>query len=74
MDLISHISYLISAVTVSQVEMAEELRSSGKIYVVVAVVSVIFIGLAIYLITIDKKLGKIERESDKHQINKSPNQ
>jgi CcmD family protein len=45
------------------VEMATGLRSSGKIYVVVAVMSVIFIGLAIYLFSIDKRLKKIEREN-----------
>ncbi len=43
------------------VEMATGLRSSGKIYVVVAVISVIFIGLLVYLFTIDKRLKKIER-------------
>ncbi len=36
------------------------LRSTGKIYSVVAVVVVIFIGLAIYLWKIDKKLSKLE--------------
>ena len=45
------------------VEMATGMRSSGKIYVVVAVMSVIFIGLAIYLFSIDKRLKKIEREN-----------
>jgi len=44
-----------------QVEMATDLRSSGKIYIVVAVLCVLFIGLAIYLFTIDKKVSKIEK-------------
>lgn len=44
------------------VEMATGLRSSGKIYVVVAVISVIFIGLLAYLFSIDKRLKKIESE------------
>lgn len=47
----------------NSVEMATGLRSSGKIYVVVAVLSVIFIGLAAYLFSIDKRLKKIEREN-----------
>jgi CcmD family protein len=47
----------------NSVEMATGLRSSGKIYVVIAVISVIFIGLAAYLFTIDKRLKKIEREN-----------
>lgn len=44
------------------VEMADALRSSGKIYVVVAVMSVVFIGIAIYLFTIDKRLKKVEKQ------------
>ena len=57
---------LLSIQTFSQesnsVEMATGLRSSGKIYVVIAVISVIFIGIAAYLFTIDRRLKKIERE------------
>lgn len=44
------------------VEMADALRSSGKIYVVIATVAIIFIGLAIYLFSIDRRLKKIEKE------------
>ncbi len=43
------------------VEMATELRSSGKIYVVVAVLVTIFLGLAFYLFSIDNRLKKIEK-------------
>lgn len=43
------------------IEMADGLRSSGKIYVVVMVVAVIFIGLAFYLFSIDNRLKKIEK-------------
>jgi len=42
------------------VEMADVMRSNGKIYVVVAVISILFIGLMIYLIRIDKKVQKLE--------------
>jgi CcmD family protein len=44
-------------------EMATALRSSGKIYIVVAVISVIFIGLAAYLFSIDRRLKKIENQN-----------
>ncbi len=44
------------------VEMADEMRSSGKIYVVVAIITIIFIGLAIYLFSIDRRLKKIEKD------------
>ncbi len=44
------------------VEMADEMRSSGKIYVVIATIVIIFTGLAIYLFSIDRRLKKIEKE------------
>lgn len=44
------------------VDMADALRSSGKIYVVIVTIVIIFIGLAIYLFAIDKRLQKIEKE------------
>lgn len=46
----------------NEVEMADQMRSSGKIYVVIATIVLIFIGLAIYLFSIDRRLKKIERE------------
>ena len=57
---------LIAQTTLSQttepVEMADALRQSGKIYVVVGVLSIIFIGIVVYLISIDRKLSKLEKE------------
>lgn len=47
----------------SGVEMAEALRSSGKIYVVVAVLSLVFIGIVFYLFSIDRRLNKLEKEN-----------
>jgi len=46
----------------TNVEMADTMRSSGKIYVVIAIIATIFVGLAIYLFAIDRRLKKIERE------------
>lgn len=46
----------------SGVEMATGLRSSGKIYVVVLVLVILFVGLAIYLFSIDRKVSKLEKE------------
>ncbi|MBC7654931.1 MAG: CcmD family protein [Oligoflexus sp.] len=45
----------------SKVEMADELRKSGKIYVVVTVMLLLFLAFIIYLFTIDKRLKKIEK-------------
>jgi CcmD family protein len=44
------------------VEMADVMRSSGKIYVVIGTIVIVFAGLAIYLFTIDRRLKKIEKE------------
>lgn len=44
------------------VEMADVLRNSGKIYVVVAVMSIVFIGVIFYLFSIDQRLKKIEKD------------
>ncbi len=43
------------------VEMADVLRSNGKIYAVVAVCLTILIGLFLYLVSIDRKIKKIEK-------------
>ena len=45
------------------VEMADVMRSNGKIYVVVAICLTILIGLFLYLWNIDRKISKIERKS-----------
>ena len=46
----------------TQSGMAVDMRSSGKIYVVVAVITLIFIGIALYLFSIDRTIRKIEKE------------
>lgn len=43
-------------------EMADALRSSGKIYVVVACVLIIFIGIALFLLTLERRLKRLESE------------
>lgn len=39
------------------------MKSNGKIYVVVAVVLVILIGLFAYLINLDRKVSRLEKEN-----------
>lgn len=64
------IAVLISLSAIAQepnnVEMADALRSNGKIYVVVAVLVVIFTGIIIYLINLDRKITKLEKEANTH--------
>lgn len=43
------------------VEMADALRSNGKIYVVVAVIVIILLGLFLYLFRLDRKISKLEK-------------
>jgi len=49
------------------VEMADTFRAEGKIYVVITVVAIILIGLLFYLISLDKKIGKLEKEYNEQQ-------
>lgn len=35
---------------------------SGKIYVVIAVIAIIFAGIMIYLVSIDRKVARMEKE------------
>ena len=43
------------------VEMADTMRSEGKIYVLVAIILVIFSGLALYLFRLDQKIRRLEK-------------
>ena len=60
---------LLSSVMCAQSAAAPEpdfLRSIGKIYVVVAVIVVVFLGLAFYLWRLDRRLTEIENQIDDH--------
>ncbi|AWM34680.1 CcmD family protein [Hymenobacter nivis] len=43
--------------------MADDLRASGKIYVVVAAVVIIIAGLLVYLIALDRKVSRLEKRA-----------
>ncbi len=43
-------------------EMADTMRSNGKIYVVIAVILTIFAGIIFYLIRLDRKISKLESQ------------
>jgi hypothetical protein len=45
-----------------KVDMADQFRADGKIYVVIAVLSTILFGIGYYLWTIDRKISRLERE------------
>jgi uncharacterized ion transporter superfamily protein YfcC len=50
-----------TAANTASIEMADGMRSNGKIYVVVGVLVIILIGLFAYLISIDRKVSRIEK-------------
>ena len=55
---------LLSTISFAQeetVDMADNMRSEGKIYVVVAVILTIFAGIIFYLIRLDRKISRLER-------------
>ena len=47
-----------------KVEMADGMRSNGKIYVVVAVCIIILIGLFIYIFILDKRISRFEKNKE----------
>jgi hypothetical protein len=51
----------LSQTAAQPVEMADSMRADGKIYVVVAVILTILAGLIAYVISIDRKIGKLEK-------------
>ena len=46
----------------SEIEMADAMLENGKIYVVIAVLCTVFMGLVVYTIMIGRKLSKLEKE------------
>ena len=48
----------------SDIEMADVMRSNGKIYVVVAVAAIVMIGIIVYMIMLDRKISGLEKKID----------
>ena len=44
-----------------EVQMADQMRADGKIWVVVAVIAIVFVGIIAYLVLLDRKISKIEK-------------
>ena len=55
-------SCLMNAQEAAVPQMADGMRSEGKIYVVITVMAVIFVCVAAYLVVIDRKVRKLEEE------------
>ena len=52
------ISFLANAQ--AEIEMADQFRADGKIYVVIAVISIILAGFFVYLFRLDRKVTNLE--------------
>lgn len=62
------LSILIPTLTFAQnteVEMSDIMHTNGKIYVVVGVISIIFVGILVYLFMIDRKVRILEKNINK---------
>lgn len=66
---IYHLITLLAFLSCSTLLQAQEqtgigntMRSDGRIYVVIAVILVILAGLILYLVRLDRKIGKLEKE------------
>lgn len=55
------LSFFTAAADTAQPEMADIMRSNGKIYVVVMVMATIFAGIIAFLIYLDRKITKLEK-------------
>ncbi len=44
-----------------EVQMADQMRADGKIWIVVGVITIVFLGIITYLVLLDRKISKIEK-------------
>ncbi|WP_215225916.1 CcmD family protein [Echinicola shivajiensis] len=44
------------------VDMADQMRENGKIYVLVGIIGIVMGGILVYLVGTDKKLSRLEKE------------
>ncbi len=56
------VEFSAQAPNASSPEMADVMRRDGKIYIVVAVLVTVLLGVLFYLISLDKKIGNLERQ------------
>lgn len=54
----------LSAQAQKEIEMADTMRSNGKIYTVVAVCLTILFGLFVYVFSLDRKISRLEKENN----------
>ncbi len=65
LSLLALLACLTSQVALAQTpstKMADQMRSDGRIYVVIAVLLTILAGLVLYLVRLEKKITTLEKE------------
>lgn len=63
--LVTNVNLFAQQSVVEETPMADQMRADGKIWVVVAVISVIFAGIIAFLVNIDRKVSKLEKQLKK---------
>lgn len=58
----SLVTFAQTAAANQPIEMADTMRSNGKIYVVVTVLSTVLVGIVLYLVRLEKKVKALEKE------------
>ncbi len=61
-SLLCGVMLLSPALLAQDVQMADTLRSEGKIYVLVAIIVVILVGLITFLFFTDRKISRLEKQ------------
>jgi uncharacterized membrane protein len=56
---------LLNILLQQNVEMADAFRADGKIYVVVGIMVMSLLGVVLYLISLDRKVTKLEKQLNK---------
>jgi len=46
----------------NEIEMADQFRAEGKIYIVIAVISIVFAGFVAFVLYLDNKISNIEKK------------
>ncbi|WP_277485576.1 CcmD family protein [Catalinimonas alkaloidigena] len=63
--LLTSFSAIAQSAQVEEIAMADTFRAEGKIYVVVAVILLLFAGLVFYAVRIERKVNRLEKELEK---------
>lgn len=62
------LTLFVMAQTNPPVDMAGTMQSNGKIYVVLAVILTIFAGIIFYLVRLDRKITRLEKENQHNHL------